>query len=399
MKTCRSQIVSTLSFLFLCLTSASLAGEGRTLKVGPGQKYAMPSAALKAAKDGDTIEIDTKGKYDGDVTYVRASNLTIRGVGAGRALLDSKGKVAGRKGIFVTKGKDITIENIEFRNAAGEVNAAGIRAEGKNLTVRNCKFLECRDAILGGAGNVLIEYCEFVRCGHNAEPATHNLYISGGVKELIYRYNYSTHSYEGHLLKSRAKKSLILFNRLTDEKGKGSAVLDFPNGGEVLVMGNILHKGPNGQNNRVIAYAMEGIKHKKNSLHVVSNTIVFDPPNKSWFKKSWFIRTEKVKPDFLTVSRNNLCVGDVPLIKNGKIDSQGDLLIKNISDAGFVDAAAFDFRLRADSPAIGKGLDSVKLGEVILLPALQYKHTAKKEKRPQTGKFDVGALDFVKIAK
>ena len=373
---------------------SSLAATGATLQVGPGKKYAMPSQAIQAAKDGDVIEIDTAGKYDGDVTYVRAGDLTIRGVGKGRALLDSKGKVAGRKGIFVTKGRNITIENIEFRNAGGEVNAAGIRAEGADLTVRNCKFHECRDAILGGAGEVLIEHCEFSHCGHNASPATHNLYMSGRVTKLIYRFNYSHHSKQGHLLKTRAAESWILYNRLTDEDGTGSAVADFPNGGVVVLVGNILHKGPKGNNNRLIAYGMEGIKHKVNNLYVVNNTIVFEPSNKKWFKKSWFIRTEKVADDFLTVSRNNLCVGSIPLIKNGKSDAAGNLIFTDIAKAGFVNPAAYDFRLLPTSPAIGKGVDPGKFGEFSLAPAFHYVHVAKKQKRPADEKFDVGALEF-----
>jgi hypothetical protein len=314
--------------------TAALAAEnprGRRLQVGPGKKYARVAQALNAAKDGDVVEIDTKGTYEKDVGYVRANNLTIRGVGEKRAVLDAKGTCAGRKGIFVTKGRDITVENVEFRNAGGECNAAGIRAEGRNLTVRNCKFHNCRDAILGGAGNVIIEHTEFSYCGHNTSPATHNLYMSRSVDKLVYRYNYSHHAREGHLLKSRAKQSWLLYNRLTDEDGTGSAVADFPNGGVVVLIGNVLHKGPKGNNNRIIAFGMEGIKHKTNKLYVVNNTILFQPNSKGWFRKSWFIRTEKVKPDFVTVSRNNLCVGAIPLIKNGKSDSKGDLILKSIN--------------------------------------------------------------------
>ncbi len=379
----------------LLLWAPVLAAAGEKRQVGPGKKYAVPSQAIKAAKDGDVIEIDAAGKYDGDVCYVRASNLTIRGAGKGRALLDSKGKVAGRKGIFVTKGSDITVENVEFRNAGGEVNAAGIRAEGKNLTIRNCKFHNCRDAILGGAGKVLIEHTEFSYCGHNSNPATHNLYMSGRVDKLIYRYNYSHHSREGHLLKSRAKENYVLYNRLTDEAdGGGSAVADFPNGGVVVLVGNVLHKGPKGNNNRIIAYGMEGIKHKTNSLHVVNNTIIFEPNNKLWFRKSWFIRTEKVKPDFLTVSRNNVCVGDIPLIKNGRSDSRGDLIFKTLAEAGFVNPAKYDFRLRAGSPCIDKGVAPGKAGKFSLAPEFEYVHPHGKAKRPSDGKLDAGAHEF-----
>ncbi|MCG3181321.1 MAG: hypothetical protein BIFFINMI_03701 [Phycisphaerae bacterium] len=383
-----------------------------TLKVGPGQKYARPSQAIAAAKEGDVVEIDTKGDYAGDVTYVRANNLTVRGVGEGRAVLDAQGKSAGRKGIFVTVGKDITVENIDFRNAGGEVNAAGIRAEGENLTVRNCRFYNNRDAILGGAGVVLIEHCVFDHNGLNSRPATHNLYMSERVTRLIYRYNYSTHTVEGHLLKSRAAENWVLYNRLTDEEGTGSAVADFPNGGVVVLVGNILQKGPKGQNNRVVAYGMEGIKHKVNALVVVNNTMVWQN------RRAWeFVHVQSAPEDFVPIIRNNLCAGNIPLTNWKKIDAAGNLVFKTVAEAGFVDAEKFDYHLKADSPAVGKAVACGRVENVAiaspaaepiadgkaaafdLTAALQYTHPAGQPTlRLRQDKPDVGAFGFAPVA-
>jgi hypothetical protein len=373
------------------LVLPGLCAAGETLEVGPGKKFATPSAAIKVAKDGDVIEIDTKGTYEKDVTYVRANNLTIRGAGDGRAVLDAQGTSAGRKGIFVTVGKDITVENLEFRNAGGEVNAAGIRAEGANLTIRNCKFHECRDAILGGAGEVLIEHSEFSHCGHNDNPATHNLYMSERVTKLTYRYNYSHHSYEGHLLKTRAKESWLLYNRLSDEDGTGSAVADFPNGGVVVLLGNILHKGPKGQNNRLIAYGMEGVKHEKNALYVVNNTLVWENRRP---QEVAFVHVVKAPEGFTPVIRNNVCVGSLRLTSSAKFEESGNLIFKTAAEAGLLDPEKFDFRLKKGSPCIGKGVDPGKFGDFSLTPEFQYVHPAKSEKRPADGKLDVGACEF-----
>jgi hypothetical protein len=150
----------------LCGISAwALLAPGATLEVGPGKPFAMPSAAIQAAKDGDTILIDTAGQYSGDVCIVRPNNLTIRGVGPGRAKLAAAGRDAGGKGIWVTAGNDITAENIEFSGArVRDRNGAGIRAEGKNLTLRNCRFYDCENGILGGNGEMLIERCSFEHC-------------------------------------------------------------------------------------------------------------------------------------------------------------------------------------------------------------------------------------------
>ena len=144
-------------------------------------------------------------------------------------------------------GSDLTVENIEFSGArVRDRNGAGIRPEGKNLTVRNCRFYDCENGILGGNGEMLFEGCEFEHCGPVGNPATHSLYIGERCTKLVFRHNYSTDVIEGHLLKSRAKESWLLYNRITDENGTGSAVADFPNGGVVVVIGNLLHKGARG---------------------------------------------------------------------------------------------------------------------------------------------------------
>jgi hypothetical protein len=65
--------------LIVLLVATALAQPGRTLKVGPGKTYKLPSQAAAAARDGDTVEIDA-GVYDGDVAVWTANNLVLRGV-------------------------------------------------------------------------------------------------------------------------------------------------------------------------------------------------------------------------------------------------------------------------------------------------------------------------------
>ncbi len=168
--------------MFFCLVTTAPA---TTLKVGPYQPFAKPSQAIRAAKDGDTIEIEA-GVYPGDVATIRANHLTIRGVGIGRAKLPAHGRDAGGKAIWVVAGSDITVENIEFSGArVRDRNGAGIRPEGKNLTVRNCRFYDCENGILGGNGEMLFEGCEFEHCGPVGNPATHSLYIGERCTKLV----------------------------------------------------------------------------------------------------------------------------------------------------------------------------------------------------------------------
>src|SRR6267143_3144035 len=94
-----------------------ITASASTLQVGPGKPFAKPCAAILAATAGDTIEIDSTGVYDGDVCAWSTDNLTIRGVGTGRAVINAAGNNSQGKGIWVITGKNSTVENIEFTGA------------------------------------------------------------------------------------------------------------------------------------------------------------------------------------------------------------------------------------------------------------------------------------------
>src|SRR5688572_5853452 len=195
-------------FSFLACASMSGAAFGATRLVGPGQTYAKPCAAFAAAGPGDIIEIDARGNgtYDGDVCAITVNNLTIRGTN-GRAHIAAAGKNAQGKAIWVIQGNDTVVENIEFSGASvPDLNGAGIRAEGRNLTLRNCYFHDNQQGILGGAGEVLIDSTEFARNGNCIDPSgcAHSMYISQSTTKFTLQYSYSHSVTDGHLVKSRA---------------------------------------------------------------------------------------------------------------------------------------------------------------------------------------------------
>jgi len=378
-------------FLFASFLGISTSTVAAELHVGPNREFTRPSQAIAAARDGDKILIDPQGKYDGDVAVIRAKDLTLVGDG-GQAKLNCLGKDAAGKGIWVQYGANLTVENIEFVGArCPDKNGAGIRAQAPGLTIRNCRFADCQNGILGGMGEVRVENCEFTHCGPVPNPATHSCYFSEQITKLTFIGNYSTHTLEGHLLKCRAQEAWILYNRLTDEAGLGSAVADFPNGGCVVLIGNILQKGAQGKNDRMIAYGMEGIKHPVNSLHVIHNTMIYEHRHPN----SWFVRVEKTAADFAPVIQNNLCVGNIPLTNAAQSVAAGNLLFKSRTEPGFVDPAKFDFHLQPNSSAIDKAVAVGKLEGVSLVPTEQYVHPHQREPRPARGPLDVGALEYV----
>ena len=372
------------------LALAPISVRAATLRVGPGQQFVRPSQAIAAAKDGDVIEIDAKGDYRGDHAKITKNKLTLRGVGQGRAKLPCKGNDIGDKGIWNITGSDAVVENIEFSGArVRDRNGAGIRPEGQNLTVRNCRFYDCENGILTGRGELLVEYCEFEHCGPVGQPATHSLYIAESCTKLTFQYNYSTDVIQGHLLKSRAKENYILYNRLTDGAVGGSAVMDFPNGGYVVVVGNSLQKSRNAQNDRVIAWGMENVTHSRNALYVVNNTMVYEHRHTN---NVWFVRADHTPADFTAVIRNNLCIGAIPLTNVANAEKSGNLLLNSVADAGLVEAAQFDYRIKTGSPAIGKGIPPGMAGTFDLTPKFEYVHPCSMKKRPNSGTLDAGAF-------
>jgi len=381
-------MVSVLGLMFLL--SAQDAGAkppaARILKVGPSQKYAKLSRALKDARDGDLIEIDPAGKYDGDVCLIRPSNLTIRGVGKQRSKFPAAGKNYGGKAIWVIRGANVTVENIEFSGArVRDRNGAGIRAEGKGLTVRNCKFHDCEDGILGGAGEMLIEYSEFSECG--LDGRSHNLYINN-IDKLTFRYNYSHHAKVGHLLKSRARENHILYNYFTDGKtGSSSYVINLPNGGRNFIVGNILVQGPRTQNSTMLAYGEEGVKYSESELYVVNNTLINNRHT------GVFLNVRKVPAGFKCIVSNNIFVGKGPVCTFG-----GARKSNNYAGPvpGFVNRRAGDFRLASNSPCADKGAAVPNVGKVSLTASFQYLHPHSRQARPKDESIDIGAYEYSK---
>lgn len=275
----RTWSVTRKSLFIVLLASFALSqpAVARTIHVGPGQLYNLPSQAAKAAKDGDVIEIDA-GDYPADAALWRANNLTIRGVN-GMAHLRSEGKTVQGKAIWVIKGNDTTVEHIGFYDAkASQKNGAGIRLEGRNLTVRNSLFRNNENGILTGRGRaseVLVEDSEFDHNGHG-DGQSHNIYI-GKIRKFTLRDSVSRRARVGHQVKSRAAENIITNNRLADEAtGRSSYLIDLPAGGKATISGNTLQQGALAENFTMVAFGAEKELHEAHALRIENNTFIND---------------------------------------------------------------------------------------------------------------------------
>ncbi len=381
-----------LFLLLLLLCSAYV--EARIIQVGPGRTYTRPSQVENVIQDGDTIEIDA-AEYVGDVVLWNRNNLLIRGVG-GRPHLRANGvRLRWDKAIWLMRGRDIVVENIEFSEATVPLNkggnGAGIRTEPEvvNLTIRNCYFHHNQNGILipdNAESNILVEYCEFAYNGFGDVGFTHNIYVNK-VQSFTLRFSYS-HSIDrdGHLVKSRAAKNYILYNRLSDEpQGKASRLIDLPNGGESYVIGNLLQQGANATNKNLIGYGLEGYRHPKNELYVVNNTMTNERFNGTFLDIANGADAVKAINN-LMIGPGDRVIGSAEMLSNQSFD--------NVNEVGFQDPANGDLRLRPGSDALDAGIDPGTVNGFSLQPVHEYIHPLTQGNRAQVRALDLGAYEF-----
>jgi hypothetical protein len=383
----------------------------RLIQVGASRTIKLPSQAAAIAKTGDVIEIDADA-YVGDVAVWTADNLTIRGVGDGRAKLLAAGQSAENKATWVIKGRNAFIGNIEFAEAiATNGNGAGIRAEGINLTISNCYFHDNQEGVLSALNTVtsriVIEDSEFDRDGGNG-GYSHEIYISN-ISQLIVRGNYFHHGRVGHLIKSRAQRTLIAANRITDEAGgSASYEIDLPNGGLNIIINNLIEQSSLTQNSTMLENALEGPKNPIQELYVVNNTFVNDLGRGDFIRindktsarviNNIFIGGGNVLVGVGTLQNNLLAAGpggsphiEQPLFRNGDIEEIGTHFAV---DAGLLDVRNYDYRLRPDSPAIGGGVDPGSAGPISLSPAVEYVHPVRWRPIAIGHHIDIGAYQY-----
>ena len=252
-----------------------------TLSVGSGKPYSTIAAAVAAAQNGDTIEVQA-GTYVNDYTSI-SKNITLQGVG-GMVSVISTGLIPNGKAIFITSG-NITINNFEFSGAkVFDGNGAGIRYEGGNLTLNNSYFHDNEDGLLGGSyptGNLTINNSEFAYNGRG-EGQTHNLYI-GTVANLTIDHSYFHDASEGHEIKSRALNTTITNSRIFDMNGTASYSIDLPWGGNALIQNNIIQQGSSSHNPIIITAGEEGNNNPTTSFVISGNTIINDLISSSSF--------------------------------------------------------------------------------------------------------------------
>lgn len=360
---------------------------GRIIRVGPGREYATPADAAKHVRDGAEVIIDAGVYHDQEAKW-KANNITIRAID-GRAHMKAPEQIMNGKAIWVISGDNVVVKNIEFSGARVKSrNGAGIRGAGVNLAIENCYFHNNENGILVGRKKgsvVLVENSEFFQNG-SSDGRAHNIYL-GAVDALIFRFNYSHEAYIGHGLKSRARENYILYNKIVDEaNGKSSYALDFPSGGQVYMVGNLIQQGANAENFSIVAFNMEKSLYSKKSLIAVNNTMVNDNKGGMFFMR---------RSDSELILVNNLFVGAGSLTK-GQVSSRGN--IGPVVSEEFVAREEFDYRLKKGAKAVDAAVFPVIVQGLSMAPRYEYKDTDVSGPRRTVGYLDVGALEYMSVS-
>ena len=280
--------------------------------VGPDSRLKTPSAAAAVVRQGDVIEIASGNYVDCAVWPSAAGSITIRAMDNGPVIIT--GKVCDLKAAFVIKANNVTVSGITFSGAkAPNHNGAGIRAEGRNLTVEHSQFLDNEEGILAApqrGSAIVIRDSYFKGNGNCISPmgCAHGIYV-GNIASLLVEHCTFIEQHTGHHIKSRAERTELIENTIEDgPDGTASYLVDIPNGGALIMRGNILEKGPKSENS--MAAVILGEESKLNAtpeIIIEHNRFSNDMPVETDFVRN-FTGTA-------AVLRNNVVTGQVRFIQ------------------------------------------------------------------------------------
>ena len=268
----------------LSIIGSATSATAAVLMVGPNQVYSTPSEAARAARPGDTIKIAAGTYYD--CTVLTTNNVIIEGAALGVVLTDT---TCQGKAIFVVHANDVTVKGITFQRArVPDANGAGIRAEGTNLTVEHSKFLNNQQGILAGnnpTSSIIIRNSEFVHNGACIRSCAHGIYV-GQIALLRIEHSRFFDTQAAHHIKSRALRTELIENHIEDgPTGTASYEVDIPNGGALVMTGNVIQKGPKNQNHTAaVMIGEEGVSQPTPELLFKENVFTNNGPPTAFVK-------------------------------------------------------------------------------------------------------------------
>ena len=252
---------------------AATAAHARTLEVGQGKTYPMPSAAAAAVEPGDTIDI-FPGQYF-DCAVIGKDNVTIEGVGDAEKIVMTD-KACEGKAILVIRGENTTVRNLTLTRArVPDENGAGIRGESKSIVIDKVRFINNQNGILSGTdgGSMIIKDSYFEKNGFCGGACSHGVY-AGHLDLLHIENSRFFDTQHAHHIKSRARRTEVIGCDIEDgPDGTASYEVEAPNGGSLIVRDSKIIKGPNAENHTAaIMIGSEGVTQMTPEIIIANNT-------------------------------------------------------------------------------------------------------------------------------
>ena len=356
------------ALLLVLALCAHPAWAQNTWLAGPEGSALLLEDAVKQAQDGDTVEL-LPGEYKGGLV-LENRRLTLRGVPGKAPVIKGDGKPGASKGLWVIRGGQVTLRNLEFRGARSEEGSgAGVRQEGGDLFLDRCLFYDNEHglmAINNDKATLRIEASVF-GLAPKVVGGLHHLLNVGRIARLSITGSRFQQGFEGHLIKTRARENLIAYNFIHDgQRGGASYEIDIANGGLATVLGNVIGQGADSQNRVMVSYGSEDRPWDQNRLVVAHNTFV----NYGWVP-AWALRVfrDHLPPDTPVVGVNNLVVGGGVL----GWGAAGDFMGNRHATRGMLrDAETYAFELAPGSLWRDSGVDPRNILGLDLSPKAEF---------------------------
>lgn len=346
--------------------AAWAAAAGQVLTVGPAGAPASLQEALAKAADGDTLEL-LAGDYPGGL-LIENRKLTLRGIG--KVVIQGDGKPGALKALWTVRGGDVTIENVQFRGMrAQDSGGSGVRQEGGRLLLRKVACFDNEYGVLAvndEAAQLRIED-SVIGAAPRVVGGLYHLLNVGRIAKLEVTGSRFQQGFEGHLIRSRARETLLAYNFIHDSvRGGASYEIDIATGGIATLIGNVIGQGADSQNPVVLAYGTEGRGWDRNELRVVHNTFV----HYGWIP-AWFMRvfSDRLPQGTKVWAVNNLLVGPGIFWLGASGEFAGN---RNATRGMLADIDTYGFELPPGSMWRGSGVDPRNVGGMDLSPKGEY---------------------------
>jgi predicted transport protein len=265
-----------------------------------GVGFSDLSTAIAYLSAGDELFI-AEGIYDTPM-IIDKDNITITGIGH---VIFENG-IADNKGFIVSKGNNLTINNIECRYiVARDGNGACVRQEGSYLSLDHVYFHQSQQGVLETSGNkgvITVKNSRFEQLGFNGRAnGIYTNHASVNVQQSLFVATKE----KGHAIKVKGPKLTINQSILVSLSAEDSRLVDMPNGGEFSITRSLLGQGPKSVNGQLIGYGLEGMSKLKNSINLIENVIYLER-----LGANYMLTTPKgIDLDSL-IQKNNIIIGN-----------------------------------------------------------------------------------------